>query len=326
MSPRVRRLRRGIAWMIVSSLPVAAPMQAFPEPVSSDPVAYIEQIIPPDAKLDDVATISRDKKLLHFSGRQKFLQSGDEINITRTGAVVIVRRIATNQPVAVGAGSVPLPYIVPKSSVPGIGGQLLSWFAALLTNANQAGDGSAMVASRAIQGTCYNTTGETNQPVEFRIPILTASRSLLAAGKRAIFVSWQGGAPPFSLTLAAVDTDRTVAEVTGIRDSCAAFLPRVELRPGRYRLTLTDANNVKEQEDSLFVVDKAPAEPRELRDANLPEEAHKIYAATWLTAQDRGIWAFEAQQRVAAMDCRSPAVVDWLRQWGGSSPCVDSAR
>jgi hypothetical protein len=106
-----------------------------------------------------------------------------------------------------------------------------------------------------------------------------------------------------------------------VRGTCAAYLPRTDLRPGHYQLTLTDAQNVKEQEDSLFVVAEAPAEPSELRDANLPEEARQLYTATWMTVLDGGEWAFEAQQRVAAMDCHSTAVQNWLRHWGGTMPC-----
>jgi hypothetical protein len=252
------------------------------------------------------------------------LLPGDQIVITRPGAVVIVRKLATNEIIAIGTDATSLTYKLPQPAIPGLPKSVLAWFEGALRGANQASDSNAMVTSRAVKGPCYNETGKTNEPVEFRIPVLVASRSVIAAGNRSLFVSWQGGVPPFSLTLSAAQTGTIVAQTADIRGSCAAYLPRTELRPGQYRLTLTDAHNIKEQEDSLFVVDEAPTEPRQLRDANLPEEARSIYAATWLAAWDRGSWAFEAQQRVAAMDCRSAAVQDWLQQWGSSIPCAEA--
>jgi hypothetical protein len=237
----------------------------------------------------------------------------------------MVRMLATNKTVVLAKGEI---QEFKQSAVPGLPGSVWAWFIGVLRGSDQAGDSSTRTtASRAVNtGSCYNETGKTNEPVTFRIPILAASRSVLAAGNRAIFVSWQGGVPPFSVTLSAAETGKILAQTVGVRGTCAAYLPRTDLRPGHYHLTLTDAQNVKEQEDSLFVVAEAPAEPSELRDANLPEDARQIYAATWLGVLDGGKWAFEAQQRVAAMDCRSAAVQDWLRQWGSSTPCADAKR
>ena len=52
----------------------------------------------------------------------------------------------------------------------------------------------------------------------------------------------------------------------------------------------------------------------------------KLAVAIGLSVLDGGKWACEAQQRVAAMDCRSAVVEDWLRQWGSSTPCSDAKR
>jgi len=241
----------------------------------------------------------------------------------------MVRKLATNETIAVTfAMTKAEAYKIPQSAVPGLPGSVWAWFIGVLRGSDQAGDSkTATTASRGVNtGSCYNETGKTNEPVTFQIPILAASRSVLAAGNRAIFVSWQGGVPPFSVTLSAAETGRILAQTVGVRGTCAAYLPSIDLGPGHYHLTLTDAQNVKEQEDNLFVVAEAPAEPRELRDANLPEDARQLYVATWLGVLDSGIWAFEAQQRVAAMDCRSAAVEDWLRQWGSSTPCADAKR
>ena len=300
----------------------------FPQTDADQVVAYIDRIIPSDARLADIAEIKRDNIELRLKDNPvKFqFRLGDQITVTRQDAVVMVRLLATNETVVVTTKDKPLTF--KQSAVPGLMRSVATWLIGVLQGSDQAGDSSTRTtASRGVNtGPCYNETGKTNEPVTFQIPILAASRSVLAAGNRSIFVSWQGGVPPFSVTLSAAETGNVLAQTVGVRGTCAAYLPRIDLRPGRYRLTLTDAQNVKEQEDSLFVVAEAPAEPSELRDANLPEDARQLYAATWLGVLDHGIWAFEAQQRVAAMDCRSAAVEDWLRQWGSSTPCAEAKR
>jgi len=314
-----------IVWILVAGLSAALTTPSFAEPPQNDAdgiVAYIDHHIPSDARLADIVKITDSKgKDIEYRPKDNYVtfRPGDKIAVTRPDAVVMVRMLATNETFLV-TQSKPLTFQQP--AVSGLLGSVGPWLIGVLLGSDRAGDSNAMAASRAVNtGSCYNETGKTNEPVTFRIPILAASRSVLAAGNRAIFVSWQGGVPPFSVTLSAAETGRILAQTVGVRGTCSVFLPRTDLRPGHYQLTLTDAQNVKEQEDSLFVVAEAPAEPSELRDANLPEDARQLYVATWLSVLDRGIWAFEAQQRVAAMDCHSAAVQDWLRHWGGPMPC-----
>lgn len=329
-STNFRRCARTVC-VLVAGLSAALSGPSFAQSPQTDPdgiVAYIDHIIPSGAQLADIAKITGDNidiRLKDNPGNFQF-RLGDQITVTRPDVVVMVRILANNETVVLTAKDKPLPF--QQAAVPGLMRSVAIWLEGVLQGADQAGESkTATTASRGIDtGPWYNETGKTNEPVTFQIPILAASRSVLAAGNRSIFVSWQGGVPPFSVTLSAADTGRIVAQTVGVRGTCAAYLPRTDLRPGHYRLTLTDAQNVKEQEDSLFVVAEVPAEPRELRDANLPEEARQLYAATWLGVLDHGIWAFEAQQRVTAMDCRSAAVEDWLRQWGSSTPCAEAKR
>jgi hypothetical protein len=281
-------------------------------------VAYVEQYVPQNERLADIAEIKRHGVTLETTD----LMVDDEIYITRGDTAIIVRRLADNRRIAIRRAT-QSPFIVKAAVLPGLTGKVLAWFKDVLVGANQARGQSEETGSRAVNlGTCYNEAGNTNEPIPFRIPILGSISSALAAGTRAIFVSWQGGARPFSVTLSTAETDRIVAQVVSVRNVCAVYLPQIDLPPGRYRLQVTDGNNVKEEEDNLFVVSQAPVFPRELSEANLPEEARQLYAATWLSVQDGGKWAFEAQQQVASMDCQSAAVQDWLQQWGGLAPCV----
>jgi hypothetical protein len=328
------QIRPAILRLAALGLATAISIPTLGAPPSTAPdgtVAYIDQITPSGARLAEIASIVRHGKNFPIPDTDSpfALLPGDQICIARPGAALTVRKLATNEIVPVrqtvqrsACGLKDPDFTIQQPALSGLPGAVAAWFLEMLRGADQGGGGSALAASRAVRpGTCYNETGKTNEPNTFRIPILAASRSVLAAGNRAIFLSWQGGAQPFSVTLSAAGTGRIVSQVVSVRNACAVHLPQIDLQPGRYQLAVTDANNVKEEEDSLFVATEVPAEPHELRDTNLPEEARQLYTATWLAVQDGGIWAFEAQQRVVAMDCRSAAVQDWLRQWGGSPAC-----
>ncbi len=267
-------------------------------------------------------------------GTKLDLEPGDQIFVTNPNAVIVVRYIANNDPVKVrqsvriGSTKEQADLTVRSSSLPSLGGTLWTWFKDQLTGADRSGSVLSAAASKGVGASdaCFNETGRSDDPTSFIIPILTADKSQIVSGPRELFVSWRGGAPPFSVALANAKTGVVIVRLADIHAACFARLPETDLAEGRYRLTVTDANNVKEEEDSLFVVDHSPSMPPELRDAPLADEARQLYFATWLWAIDDGEWAFEAQQRVAAMDCHSAAVQDWLRHWGSSTPCADAKR
>ena len=302
-----------------TSLPA---QEAPPDACLGEVVAYVVQHEPVDQPLSSLMGIRRKGKDVPVACYSVGLMVGDEIRLKQNAAITI-RTLATNELRLVRhQSSTSADWTVERPTTPGLNGPLLAWFKGVFTLADQSGGRRAVTASRGISsGTCYNNSGRTNEPIPFRIPVLAADRSNLAAGTRAIFVSWQGGVPPFSVTLSTAETGVVIAKTTGV-NACAGRLPSVSLTPGHYRLAVTDANNVVEQEGNLFsVADDAPTTPRELGEADIPEEARQIYTATWMTVLDGGEWAFEAQQRVAAMDCHSAAVQDWLRHWGGTMPC-----
>jgi hypothetical protein len=306
----------------------------FAGPAWSAPVAYVERFFPTGAQLSQLIQVERAGRLLRFEGNKLDLEPGDQIFVTNPNAVIVVRYIANNDPVTVrqsvrtGSTKEQADLTVGSSSLPGLKGELKAWFEDQLTGADRNGHKPLPAASKGVgaPGVCFNETGRTDDPMSFNVPILTAEKSQIVSGPRELFVSWRGGVPPFSVTFADAKTGAVIVRLADIHAACFARLPEKELAVGRYRLTVTDANNVKEEEDSLFVVDHSPSMPPELRDAPLADEARQLYFATWLSAIDDGEWAFEAQQRVAAMDCHSAAVQDWLRRWGSSTPCAEAKR
>jgi hypothetical protein len=295
------------------------------------PVAYIDHVYPSGLTLSAAARVKRSGGFLPISGSTLDLEPGDEIYMRKPDAVITVRYLANNTVVSVTgartAGADKPDWTVQRPSLPGLTGGALALlkaaFKAAFDEVDQSGAAAAMSASRgiAVSGTCFNDTGRSDVPASFSIPVLMAGRSQIVEGPRALFVSWRGGAEPFSVVLADTATAAIISKSANVHDGCAVRLPQTDLKPGRYRLSVVDANNTRLEEDSLYVVEQAPKMPQQLRDAPLPDEARQLYFATWLAAIDQGEWAFEAQQLVASMDCHSAAVQDWLRRWGGVPAC-----
>lgn len=289
------------------------------------PVAYVEPSYP-DRNLADLIVVKRLGAPQLLRGRSFDLEPGDQIFVQSKGIIVTVRYIATNAVVRVGHsdrnGPNQADLTVGPSSIQTLPDQIRAWFEEQLSSADHDGKPTPLASKGIVPThTCFNETGRTDDPTRFDIPILAADKSQIVAGERALYISWQGGARPYSITLAEAETGRVVVQTTGVHEDCSARLPQTSLQSGRYTLTLTDANNVQLQLNTLVVMPVAPDMPAQLKAAALTEDTRQLYFATWLSVVDNGEWAFEAEQRVSAMDCRSQAVQDWLKRWGGGLSC-----
>lgn len=284
-------------------------------------VAYIQRLFPETAKPDDVIRIVRNGKPLSLKKGLVDLVPGDQLFVKQ--GMVNVLLLYTGEVISVSPGMAEAgkpDFEVRSPDVPGLGGKLLALFKSLVGPDRS---GRVIPATRGVDsGHCFNKAGGTNQPNEFKIPALFAEKPALAAGNRALFVTWRGGVDPFTVELASPEQGRVVARAT-VKAACAALLPVANLTAGQYQLTVVDGNRAALTERNLSIGDKLPAMPRELAAAPLPSIARSLYYATWLATIERGRWAFEAQQQVAALDCGSSAVREWLRQWGSLPPsCV----
>ena len=310
----------GLAVLMSAALsPMAV---AAPSPRS---VAFVEPSYP-DGDLGTLIQVKRSGMPLPVSGKSVDLRPGDQIFVLKRETVVTVHYVASNAVVPVhhgdGLSANQADLTVGTSALPGLTEAAMAWFKDQLRPIDHDSRRTEL-ASRVINvsQTCYNASGRTDDPTPFKVPSLSANRSQIVAGERALYVSWVGGANPFSVTLTKAETGQVIAHASASGEDCAVRLPRTHLQPGRYDLTVADANNVKEEEDSLFVTPDAPGMPDPLKIEDVPAEARDLYFATWLSVIDGGRWAFEAEQRVAAMDCRSVAVQDWLSQRGAKLIC-----
>jgi hypothetical protein len=308
--------------LMVLALAAALGVAGHAAPAEAAPVAFIEHVYPP-TRLASVIHVERAGRRIAIAGSKLDLEPEDRISVDNPAAVVVVRYLASSATVTLGKTTGQSEYTVGASSVPGLAGDILAWLEDQLTGADR---GSLLpLASRSVVvggDTCFNLTGESDAPTRFDAPALGAAETRIVAGKRALVVSWRGGVAPFTVTLARADTGATLVESPPVYDACAANLPRARIAPGAYRLTITDAKGALLQAGSvLAAAEPPPPMPVQLRTAALPDDAKRLYYATWLAAQGGGEWAFEAQQQVATLRCTSPGVRDWLSQWGDPTTC-----
>jgi len=281
-------------------------------------VAYLKAIIPKDAKIGDVLRVVRGGKDQSLAEPLPDLQAGDRLFVKHGAVRILILGTGQVKTIAQGDGGGSQPdFIVPEAVSQGLTGKALAFIKALMSDPDRSG--TVVPVTRGSGEFCYNLT-LSNEPKPFAIPVLFAERPALSAGKRALFVSWTGGRPPFDIELVDRVRNKKIAGAN-VKQECSARLPVVDIAPGRYRLSITDANGSVLLEDDLTVSTLPPAMPRELAKSSFPEEARQIYFATWLASLESGRWAFEAEQRVSQLDCHSVVVREWLDRWGSAPAC-----
>ncbi|NJO16651.1 MAG: hypothetical protein HC877_13170 [Thioploca sp.] len=135
-------------------------------------------------------------------------------------------------------------------------------------------------------------------------PDKTLQSARLVAGKRSLYLQWQGGTPPYRVKikkrideLLALTTEQTM-----IKTEAIAFEAN-----SPYRVEIIDANN-KEFIGGFRAVnsESLPIHSEALPTNKLPEVVYQTLQAIWLTTQKEGNqeeskWVFEAYQQAAAL-------------------------
>lgn len=146
------------------------------------------------------------------------------------------------------------------------------------------------------------------------VPALGNYDPLLVVGERSLYLTWEGGVAPYTVTLQRYGGGK-LAEQTDIRTT-SVRLPRVSLEPGRYVLVVQGSDKYGIKEDAVTVVEAAqlPLPPKALTDARLPKADHELLYAYYLEGWGQGQWTLEALQRATAIHPATPVVRDWLVQ------------
>ena len=153
----------------------------------------------------------------------------------------------------------------------------------------------------------------TRSPERLTVTALGHYNPLLVAGERSLYLNWNGGVPPYTVTLQRFGGDYLVKR--NKIDATSVLLPKAHLKPGRYVLIIEDSEKYAIKEDSVTVVDAArlPPPPKALADAKLSKADHQLLYAYYLEGWGQGEWTLEALQRAASIKPATPAVRDWLQ-------------
>ena len=176
---------------------------------------------------------------------------------------------------------------------------------------------TATATRTASSGVMVGTRSPDESP-RLAVPALGNYNPLLVAGERSLYLTWEGGVAPYTVTLQRYGGGNVV-EQTNIGATSVRF-PRVRLEPGRYVLLVQGSDKYGIKEDTITVVEasRLPPPPKVLTDANLPKAEHELLYAYYLEGWGQGKWTLEALQRGAAINPATPAVRDWLlRRFGG---------
>ena len=122
-------------------------------------------------------------------------------------------------------------------------------------------------------------------------PLLNADIAALAAGQRGLALRWAGGVAPYTLS---IDGDELLLDLPDL-PTADAPPQALDLAPGDYTLTITDAKGTEIERDvEVVAADELPRAPDDPGLAKLPAEYHTLAQAGWLSQQEDGRWRWEA--------------------------------
>lgn len=133
-----------------------------------------------------------------------------------------------------------------------------------------------------------------DEPKGIAIPLANQGGLRMVAGKRPLYLAWQGGKQPFSVHLIKDDGQRIVFEQRNIKDRQVKIDP-LSLGEGNYRIEIGDS--VEMIAKNLRIVSSAekPSPKFEAHGNKGLEDRAVLVEAVRLASQGNG-WAFEAYQ------------------------------
>lgn len=125
------------------------------------------------------------------------------------------------------------------------------------------------------------------------VAILKDERQQLVAGERELFITWQFGKPPFTVTIKGNGQSQVFSDLPERQ-----LQQLLKLTPGQYHFLLKDA--LQQTVDYDFkVVDSQPAFHFSKKLQDLTEESSRLIAQILcLAIYEKGIWRLEAVQRL----------------------------
>ncbi|OQW91648.1 MAG: hypothetical protein BWK79_16405 [Beggiatoa sp. IS2] len=138
--------------------------------------------------------------------------------------------------------------------------------------------------------------GKTHSPTAPFIGVLKGDDQKLSAGERKLFIAWQFGKPPFTVTLKGNEQEQIYPNL-----SQRHLQEQMTLTAGTYHLVIKDAKR-QTAKYQFTVVDTQPRPPSSHKLSNLSDETMRLLVQTLcLAVQDNGVWRFEAVQQMGQL-------------------------
>lgn len=229
------------------------------------------------------------------------LRAGDQIVISGQKTVVLVGT-PEGKTQRITAAQSPFT-MLSVGNTPTVSGNVLKWASGLFVGESKKNASQSMSA--------MSTRGAKSSPLT--VPYLS-KRFLLLAGKRALYLSWSGGEPPYRVRLLRQADGREILAVGEIKES-SVVTPSIDLVEGDYILEILDASQTS-YEDLLRVVtpNRQPIIPERQSLAQLPENTALLLSASWLGSTENGRWVIEAMQQLYSLSASFPAAKSVLQR------------
>lgn len=243
---------------------------------------------------DDAYSFKRDGKILPI---QPTLLVGDQIVVNKATPTIHLK-LGDNEVVKVNYEN--SPYTVKsKGKVSSTRSNLWAWLKQVVTDWHEEEIQTTLVT--------VSTKGVGDAPPDISAPythlLKEYSYRNLVAGTRALYFAWGGGKAPYELTIKSAG--KALLILKGVQKK-RVKTQNFSLTVGNYDLQIKDADN--RTANYLFtVVNSKPAYPKELLETSVSEATRLTAQATWLAAQKKKKWVFEAYQQIAELAERYPA-------------------
>ena len=216
------------------------------------------------------------------------LHEGDKLIIDKSDTIIGVG-LAENNMVTITSNQ--SPYVMRRiGKPPSIARNLMKWAGNWITGLYKESERGDVVQL---------VTRAPTLPI--KAPVLMADPLYVIGTHAGLCVAWQGGSPPFTVTVKAGGDRAESFKEKGVQDRRTCI--SADLIAGKgYELTIQDVGgNLFETELVALAPDALPDEPLELKSSVLPDQSKATLYATWLLSRGKGQWILTAYQQVASV-------------------------
>jgi hypothetical protein len=258
------------------------------EVIATSPIAKIKLICLPETYV-----IIRHGKRLSLKSLTR-LQKGDQIAINPKKH--LIRFQLRNKQIVEVNRKKPFHQVKLAGKAPTVKDNLVNWVGRFLTRWHKKTHRKAVV-SLSTRGGDESENSLMGTVMYITLPEYRKQMMQTTTGTKPLHFSWEGGKSPYRLIIK-YNGNEFVA-LTDIQKQ-RVKTQALSLKKGEYQLTISDIQQ-QMATYTFIVVDAQPSYPQIVTSSKLSESTRLTLQATWLAAQEKGKWAFEAYQQIAGI-------------------------